>query len=150
MIIDPALRWWIAADGEYWHETAGIFVRNPGGEYLLFRRTKFPFGLTVPAGHIEVDETPAAAAERELSEETGLSGRALDGLGDVDLVGDSCRRGADIHRWHVFITEVDEHTDVAINDEGTEPVWLTPSSLAGVELTPAVTMLVERYRRHLG
>ncbi|KUL25794.1 NUDIX domain-containing protein [Actinoplanes awajinensis] len=146
VIITPDIRWWLAADGEYWHQTAGIFVRNDAGEYLLFRRTRFPFGLTIPAGHVEVDEDPAHAARRELLEETSLDARALHHLGDVDIPGDSCRRGADAHRWNCFVTEAGGTQDVVLNQEGISPVWRSlPEMRAATELTLATSFLVNLY-----
>lgn len=38
----------------------------------------------LPKGHLEGDETPEQAAVREISEETGIHGRVLSGLGSID------------------------------------------------------------------
>lgn len=150
VIIDPAVAWWIAPDGEYWHESAGILLRNPAGEYLLFRRTKFPDGLTIPAGHIGPGEAPDAAARRELWEETSIRGDVFQLLGEDSIVGDSCRRGSDAHHWHTFLVQAKGDEEVTINGEGTEPVWLSPPELHdSVELTPATSFLVKRYRQEL-
>src|SRR5580765_8483247 len=56
LVIDPAVKWWTDGTGEYWHAAAGVFVREPAGAFLFFRRTKYPFGLTVPAGHVGFGE----------------------------------------------------------------------------------------------
>lgn len=149
VIIDPAVTWWIAPDGEYWHESAGVFLRNPAGEYLLFRRTRFPDGMTIPAGHLAPGEAPAAAAERELWEESSVRGEEFRLLGDDDILGDSCRRGSDAHRWHTYLVAARGDETVTINDEGTEPVWLPLSEMAGAKLTYATSFLVDRYRRKL-
>lgn len=150
VIITPDVRWWLAADGEYWHQTAGIFVRNSAAEYLLFRRTRFPFGLTIPAGHVEVDESPAHAARRELLEETSLTAGVLRHLGDVDIPGDSCRRGADAHRWNCYVTATDGTEDVVLNQEGITPVWLSlPEMHTAPDLTLAISFLVKFYNAEL-
>ena len=150
LIIDPAIAWWVASDGEYWHDTAGIFVRNPAGHFLLFRRTRFPFGLTVPAGHVNTGEPPALAARRELREETSIQAEALRPLGGVDVVGDSCRRGADAHHWHCFAADIGGNEKVVINDEGTSPVWMSlPEIRESADLTFAVAFLIERYAADL-
>lgn len=52
------------------HEAAGGLVRNSRREYLFIKR----FGIwDLPKGKIEQDETPAEAALREVTEETGVA-----------------------------------------------------------------------------
>jgi ADP-ribose pyrophosphatase YjhB (NUDIX family) len=52
---------------------AGVLVVD-GNSVLLIRRTNPPAGVwSLPAGFLEADEPPRAAAARELAEETGLS-----------------------------------------------------------------------------
>jgi len=52
---------------------AGVLVVD-GDSVLLVRRTNPPADVwSLPAGFLEVDEPPEAAAVRELAEETGLS-----------------------------------------------------------------------------
>jgi 8-oxo-dGTP pyrophosphatase MutT (NUDIX family) len=57
---------------------------TPGGEVLLSREYKHGAGdvaFTLPAGFVEPGETPAAAARRELGEETGHDGETFEPLG---------------------------------------------------------------------
>lgn len=60
-----------------------------GGQVLLVQRRKDPDrGLWgYPGGHVEAGETVAAAAVRELVEETGVQADALGTLGGLDLIG---------------------------------------------------------------
>lgn len=52
---------------------AGVLVVD-GASVLLIRRVNPPVGLwSLPAGFLEADEPPRAAAVRELAEETGVS-----------------------------------------------------------------------------
>lgn len=52
---------------------AFIYLMRNGRELLVLAHPEHPeAGLQVPAGTVEVDETPEAAACRELTEETGL------------------------------------------------------------------------------
>jgi len=60
-----------------WKVSAGVRVVNDG-KLLLVKRGHDPYRGTwhMPAGYVEIDETPAQAAEREAHEETGLTVRA--------------------------------------------------------------------------
>jgi ADP-ribose pyrophosphatase YjhB (NUDIX family) len=102
-----------------------VFVREPQGRFLFFRRTGFPFAFTVPSGHVNVGEEAASAASREVLEETGIRTEALVALGVHDLVGDSCWRGSDAHRWHAFLATAPRVASVAVLEEGECARWLT-------------------------
>jgi 8-oxo-dGTP pyrophosphatase MutT (NUDIX family) len=137
---------WLDHDNELWHESAGVFVRSASSRFLFFERLIFPFALTVPAGHIERSECPRAAAERELMEEVGLEGAALDFIATENILGDSCSAGADAHVWNVYLFElqgdIQKHR---INEEGHRPVWLGLDEALESELTTPVRRLIMSY-----
>lgn len=58
-----------------------VVIRD--GHVLLIRRAQGPWKhcWDIPGGFLEPDEDPGVAAERELREETGLEGRAVELLG---------------------------------------------------------------------
>src|SRR6516164_2347201 len=61
-----------------------VVALTPGGEVLLSREYKHGAGdviATLPAGFVEPAEEPAAAARRELAEETGHAAAVLEPLG---------------------------------------------------------------------
>lgn len=143
LIVDPEVLWYTANNGEYCHETAGVFVANEAGEFLFFDRNKFPFGLTVPAGHLAPNEPAELAANRELFEETGLRPNNLRSVFVETIVGDQCRRGADIHKWHGFAAKVRSGTIVQVDEsEGSQPVWLTLEEALASELTFATRHII--------
>ncbi|MBL7496943.1 NUDIX hydrolase [Frankia sp. CNm7] len=148
IVLDPAITWWVAPDGEYWHESSGVFLRNPSGQFLFYERTIFPFALTVPSGHVDTGEQPAASAAREVKEEVGIALTGLTLIGTDDVLGDSCRRGADAHRWHAFLAPVVDLT-VEVAEEGRRPLWLTLDEAAARDLTVPVRHAISLYRHQL-
>jgi ADP-ribose pyrophosphatase YjhB (NUDIX family) len=148
IVLDPGGVWWVGPDGEYWHESAGVFVLDRAGRLLLFERTIYPFALTVPSGHVDTGEEPAAAAGRELKEEVGLSAARLVPVACEDIVGDSCRRGSDAHRWHAFGCRVDA-VEVTVAEEGHRPVWLTVAEALAADPVVPVRHMLSRYGSRL-
>jgi 8-oxo-dGTP pyrophosphatase MutT (NUDIX family) len=145
VVIDPDISWWLDEDGEYWHESAGVFVRDPSGKFLFFDRTAYPYAMTVPAGHVSNGESPQAAAARELGEEVGIRGGELRHVTSEPLRGDVCRRGSDAHLWHAYLLPITAEADVTVNEEGTAPVWLTLSQARSRRLTYAVRRIIEEF-----
>jgi len=125
IFINPTMHFWLDEQGELWHESAHVFVRNADGKFLFYERTEYPFGLTVPAGHVDVGMTPSEAAVTELQEEVGVTGVPLRELMVIDTPVDACSAGADAHKVHIFMGRV-EHLDITMDThEGHKPEWLT-------------------------
>lgn len=86
---------------------------------------------SMPKGHVEVDESQHATAEREVWEETGIAGKVIADLGTIDywFVSEGVRIHKTVHH-HML-----RYVDGDLNDEDpevTEVTWLP------------VTQLVER------
>jgi 8-oxo-dGTP pyrophosphatase MutT (NUDIX family) len=89
-------------------------VRDPGRGVLLLWRHRFitdTWGWEVPAGRIEVGETPEDAATRETEEETGWRPGPLTRLGVY-----APSNGTSDQMFHVFVadgaTRIGEPTDI--------------------------------------
>jgi 8-oxo-dGTP diphosphatase len=85
---------------------AATLITGDGGSVLLVQRALSPYQgcWSLPAGFVDVDETPAAAAARECLEETGLEieithllevigGREHNGGADIVIVYRGARTG---------------------------------------------------------
>ena len=89
------------------------------GRVLLVRSGKHPETWQLPGGKVE-NETPAAAAAREVEEEVGIR---LD-AGELDelIVG----RGLAVGDVHIFAAEVTSDTFAIDGREITEAAWMAP------------------------
>lgn len=87
------------------HYSAGAFIKNDKGQFLLIDRLKKPFGFACPAGHVDEGETPSEAIIREVEEETGLVVKFMlkhDTSEYTDIPQETCSRGVSIHEWSIF------------------------------------------------
>ena len=150
LVIDNGIVWWIdKKTNEYWHESVGVFVFNSENRALFFERTIYPFALAIPAGHLDTGEIAEMAVRRELMEETGIKSDNVKFFSEEDVIGDKCRRGADNHRWHLYVTKIKNNVSIKINDEGVKPVWLTLNEALEKELVFPVRYFIEKYGEKL-
>lgn len=128
-MIDDAIIWWVNGENNYWHESVGVLV-IVGNKLLTQLRQVYPFAYTIPAGHLDKGELPEIAARRELHEETGIAVESLEVLKkDFDIVGDSCRRGSDHHRWHLYRVRMNMYPEIYLSDEAIQTKWMTLQEL---------------------
>lgn len=96
----------------------GVVFRLEGGQpqFLLIRDRHRNWGF--PKGHIEAGEEPAAAAIREVTEETGVGALTVHGL--IEVIDWRFRhRGRLVHKTcHFFLMETQESKTAPQRDEG--------------------------------
>jgi len=152
LVIDNSITWWVdKLTKEYWHESVGIFIFNSENKALFFKRTIYPFALTIPAGHLDAREEPKIAINREVLEEVGIEivSENITLFSEEDVIGDKCRRGADNHKWHLYTTRIKNSVTPKVNDEGVEPVWLSLVEALHKETTYPVKYFIEKYGNRL-
>lgn len=134
---DPGMGQYFNDAGELVHESVGVIVQNRQREILLYKRVKFPFVWTIPAGHRDIGEDPRLAAARELEEETTIitATNELKELFVGEIRGDSCIGGVDIHFWYAYLYHMNDNISPTIEEEeGAQWGWYTLDNL------PEVTM----------
>ena len=124
LVIDHNVVSWEDKERTYWHESVGVVVINSENKMLCILRKIYPFAYSIPAGHLDTNEKPDKAAQRELAEETGISGiENFQLLKEFDLPGDSCRRGSDHHRWHLYRATVSGSPALQLSEEASSAKW---------------------------
>lgn len=87
------------------------------------------FGWSCPGGHVEPDETHAAAAARELAEETGVRGDPIDAAPFLVGRNTGCPRSPGvIDVLHHFRFEVDSSV-VPLGEPGQRAQWFDIAAL---------------------
>jgi 8-oxo-dGTP pyrophosphatase MutT (NUDIX family) len=89
--------------------------------------------LGLPKGHPDGDETPEAAAEREILEETGIRARLIEKLGDVHYQYE--RKGRPVSKTVAFYLFEYLSGDVADHDHEIEEARWMPLEEAAQALT---------------
>jgi 8-oxo-dGTP diphosphatase len=115
---------------------------------LLVRRGRAPSrGLwAVPGGAVEAGETLAAAAEREVHEETGVVVKACGPVHAFDVID----RGADgeIEYHYVVVDLVADYVggEPAAGDDAAEAAWVRVDDLGTLAVSEETVRLVRRLR----
>jgi len=115
---------------------AGAVVRDAGGRLLLVQRGHPPGAgrWSLPGGRVENGESPAAAAAREVAEETGLTVEVGELLATV-TIGDYL-----VHDFAATVTG----GELRAGDDASDVRWC---SLADAELLPLTDNLLDELRR---
>ncbi|MBV4477619.1 NUDIX hydrolase [Pseudomonas botevensis] len=107
-------------------------------QVLLVRKPKKPWNL--PGGRLKSGETCAAAAVRELNEETGLSSDSLLYLMEWTSEGT---------KHHVFEVSVSNVDDAAPRNEICDCLWQPLDSIQNIEICKAALLILKSFQRRL-
>ena len=124
--------------------TVGIFIFNPQGELLLLQSHKWPGAYVVPGGHVELGERLEEAALREAKEETGLDIFDLEFINFQQFIYDPAFWKKRHFIFFDFAARTDS-TDVVLNDEAQEHIWIDPQEALELPLDSYTRTSIERY-----
>ena len=117
-----------------------------GGAVLLVRRARAPSrGVwAVPGGRIELGETLAEAAEREVREETGVRVRAGEPIWSFDSVVRDA--GGRVAFHYVIVDLLADYVagEPRAGDDALEARWVRPEDFPGMTVSPPTVGLLER------
>jgi 8-oxo-dGTP diphosphatase len=118
-----------------------------GERVLVVRRANppMPGRWGFPGGVLELGETVAQGAMRELFEETGVTAEAAGPLTVIDTID---RDGEDRVRYHYTLVAVIghwQHGEGAAGDDADEVAWLTRAEIVdrGLPTAPALLPLID-------
>ena len=118
--------------------TVGVFIFNQAGEMLLLKSHKWPGKYVVPGGHVELGERLADTAIREAKEETGLDIYDLEFINFQEFIYDPSFWKPKHFIFFDYACKT-ESTEVQLNDEAEEHVW--------VRLEAAIHLPLDVYTR---
>jgi phosphoglycolate phosphatase-like HAD superfamily hydrolase/8-oxo-dGTP pyrophosphatase MutT (NUDIX family) len=129
--------------------TVGALIHNGAGQVLMIRTHKWSDLWGIPGGKIKRGEPSLAALKREVLEETALT------IDDIEfvMVQDSIDSTEFMRPEHFILLNYvarTRSTDVTLNDEAEEFLWLSPAAALELDLNhPTRTLLLEATERNM-
>jgi ADP-ribose pyrophosphatase YjhB (NUDIX family) len=112
----------------------GAIVRDERGRLLMIKRGTSPGKgqWSIPGGRIEVGESPAEAAAREVEEETGLQVSVSSLAGVVELVGPD---GVvyDVEDYHARVRPDTDPAQIRAGDDAADVGWFYMEQLLAMD-----------------
>lgn len=121
------------SDKKFPEPVVGVLVENPKGEVLLIRSHKWNNKYVMPGGHIEVGEKMEDAARREILEETGLSIKDIKFVTFFEFIQEDSFYKSKHFIFFNFSAKT-EDTEVTLNDEAQEYIWVIPKDALNLPL----------------
>jgi 8-oxo-dGTP diphosphatase len=120
------------------------------GKLLIARRTKPPFLWSLPGGAVEWGETLAAAALRELHEETGVEAEIAGYAGYSEVMLKNEKGNVFDHFVIVAFAARWRAGEAKTGPEASAVEWVDPARLRDYEITEGLVPIVEAAERLVG
>ncbi|MDK1029891.1 MAG: NUDIX domain-containing protein [Anaerolineae bacterium] len=124
--------------------TVGVFIFNHKGEVLLVNTHKWPGKYVVPGGHVELGERLEEAVIREAKEETNLDIYDLEFILFQQFIYDPAFWKQQHFIFFDYVAKSDQ-TDVVLNDEAQDYIWINPQESLTLELDTYTRIALEAY-----
>ena len=131
------------ADQIFPEPTVGVFIFNQAGELLLLKSHKWPNLYVVPGGHVELGERIENAVVRESKEETGLDVYNIEFILFQEFIYDPSFWKPRHFIFFDYACQADS-TEVQLNDEAEEYVWVRLSAAVDFPLDAYTRMSIDR------
>jgi len=132
------------ADQQFPEPTVGVFIFNRKSEVLLLRSHKWPDMYVVPGGHVELGERIEEAVIRETKEETGLDVYDLEFILFQEFIYDPAFWKQRHFLFFDYAAKTDS-TEVILNDEAQEYIWIKPEKALGLKLDAYTRVAIKTY-----
>jgi len=133
--LDSRLKFDLTPQGELYHFSVGLIVRNDENDILMAHRRQYDFSWSLIFGHIHNGETPKDTVIRELIEETGLKAEKPV-LKFKKLIDTTCRTGIKKHLCYVYELRVPSKSPLITNSESEELVWVKVKDIQNRKYKP--------------
>jgi 8-oxo-dGTP diphosphatase len=120
-----------------------------GGKLLIARRTKPPYLWSLPGGAVEWGETLAAAAMRELREETGVEAEAVGYAGHSEVMLKNEKGNVFEHFVILAFAARWRAGEARSGAEASAVEWVEPARLRDYEITEGLVPIIEVAERLL-
>jgi 8-oxo-dGTP diphosphatase len=121
-----------------------------GEKLLIARRAKPPFLWSLPGGAVEWGETLAAAAMRELREETGVEAEAVGYAGHAEVMLKNEKGNVFDHFVIIAFAARWRAGEAKTGPEASAVEWVEPARLGDYEITAGLVPIVEAAQKLVG
>jgi ADP-ribose pyrophosphatase YjhB (NUDIX family) len=118
--------------------SVSVLIIDESGRLLLVRHTGHDEGWAVPGGAVDIGESPAQAAVREVREELGVDvrlRRLVDVLGGADYEVTYPNGDRTAYVTSVYEADLAHGTPAPDQDEVSDVAWFAPHELSTLRLT---------------
>jgi nucleoside triphosphatase len=129
---------------QYPESTVGALIFNREGKAFLMRSHKWRGGWVLPGGHVELGERMEDALRREVKEETNLDIRDIEFVCFQEFIYDDRFWKPSHFIFFDYACRTDS-TDVKLNDEAQEYVWVTLEEAASLAAEHYTAVVIREY-----